>query len=111
MKAFQLIPSIAEYPDFAALAGALLRSGPADLILTNEYIYNPTIASLDLGCHTCFQEKYGAGEPTDVMVERDPERPAGQGLRPHRGRRRRHGDRHRQGADRGAAVRQGGRPV
>ena len=68
MKAFQLIPSIAEYPDFAALAGAL-SLGPADLILTNEYIYNPTIASLDLGCHTCFQEKYGAGEPTDVMVD------------------------------------------
>lgn len=68
MKAFQLIPSIAEYADFGTLAGEL-KLGPADLILTNEYIYNPTIASLDLGCHTCFQEKYGAGEPTDVMVD------------------------------------------
>lgn len=68
MKAFQLIPSIAEYADFGTLASEL-KLGPADLILTNEYIYNPTIASLDLGCHTCFQEKYGAGEPTDVMVD------------------------------------------
>ena len=48
MKAFQLIPSIAEYADFGTLAGEL-KLGPADLILTNEYIYNPTIASLDLG--------------------------------------------------------------
>ena len=68
MKAFQLIPAIAEYADFGALASEL-KLGPADLILTNEYIYNPTIASLNLGCHTCFQEKYGGGEPTDVMVD------------------------------------------
>ena len=68
MKAFQLIPSIAEYADFAALASEI-HLGARDLILTNEYIYNPTIADLDLGCHTCFQEKYGAGEPTDVMVD------------------------------------------
>ena len=68
MKAFQLIPSIAEYADFAALASEM-HLGARDLILTNEYIYNPTIADLDLGCHTCFQEKYGAGEPTDVMVD------------------------------------------
>lgn len=46
-----------------------LGLGARDLILTNEYIYNPTIAQLNLGCHTCFQEKYGAGEPTDVMVD------------------------------------------
>ena len=68
MKAFQLIPSIAEYADFAALASEM-HLGARDLILTNEYIYNPTIADLDLGCHTCFQEKYGAVEPTDVMVD------------------------------------------
>ena len=43
--------------------------GERDLILTNEYIYNPTIAALNLGCHTCFQEKFGGGEPTDIMVD------------------------------------------
>ena len=35
MKAFQLIPSIAEYADFGALAKEL-DLGPDDLILTNE---------------------------------------------------------------------------
>lgn len=41
-----------------------------DLILTNEYIYNPSFGELGLKVQTIFQERYGAGEPTDVMVER-----------------------------------------
>ena len=68
MKAFKIVPSIAEYMDFRTLAKEL-NLGARDLILTNEYIYNPTIAALNLGCHTCFQEKFGGGEPTDVMVD------------------------------------------
>ena len=68
MKAFQIKPAIAEYADFGTMAQEL-KLGARDLILTNEYIYNPTIAALNLGCHTCFQEKYGAGEPTDIMVD------------------------------------------
>jgi len=63
MKAFKIVPSIAEYVDFRTLAKEL-KLGARDLILTNEYIYNPTIAALNLGCHTCFQEKFGGGEPT-----------------------------------------------
>lgn len=68
MKSFQLMPGIIEYKHFMDFAKSL-HIGARDLILTNEYIYNPTIAVLDLGCQTCFQEKYGAGEPTDVMVD------------------------------------------
>lgn len=40
-----------------------------DLILTNEYIYQPFFGHMDLKCHTIFQEKYGMGEPSDVMAE------------------------------------------
>lgn len=43
--------------------------GSDDLILTNEYIYNPYFGELGLEVHTIFQEKYGTGEPTDVMVD------------------------------------------
>ena len=68
MKAFKLIPSIAEYNSFADYAEAACL-GAQDLILTNEYIYNPSISELNLGCQTLFQEQYGAGEPTDVMVD------------------------------------------
>ena len=59
MKAFKIVPSIAEYVDFRTLAKEL-SLGAKDLILTNEYIYNPTRAARNLGCHTCFQEKCGA---------------------------------------------------
>ncbi len=68
MKPFRIVPSISEYADFAAYAKEA-NLGSNDLILTNEYIYNPVIAELNLGCQTLFQEKFGGGEPTDVMVD------------------------------------------
>ena len=43
--------------------------GEGDLVLTNEYIYKPYFGSLNLGVKTIFQEKYGSGEPTDLMAE------------------------------------------
>lgn len=43
--------------------------GTGDLVITNEYIYRPYFGSLDLGCDVLYQEKYGAGEPNDRMVE------------------------------------------
>ena len=41
-----------------------------DLVLTNEYIYQPCFGALNLPVRTVFQEKYGAGEPSDVMVRK-----------------------------------------
>lgn len=67
MKGFSIKTDIEEYDtfeNFAKEAGV----GPDDLILTNEYIYEPAISKLGLGAQTLFQEKYGAGEPTDGMV-------------------------------------------
>ncbi len=43
--------------------------GADDLVLTNEYIFNPFFENLNLPVHTIFQENFGAGEPTDVMVD------------------------------------------
>lgn len=40
-----------------------------DLILTNQYIYDPYFGKLGLEVETIFQEQYGAGEPTDIMVD------------------------------------------
>lgn len=45
------------------------KIGPGDLILTNEFIYQPYFECLNLGCDVLFQEKYGSTEPTDVMLE------------------------------------------
>ena len=46
------------------------RLNSDDLILSNAYIYEPYFGCMEnLNCHVIFQEKYGAGEPTDVMVD------------------------------------------
>jgi len=43
--------------------------GKNDLIITNEYIFNPNFSDLGLNTNLVFQEKYGSGEPSDEMVE------------------------------------------
>ena len=43
--------------------------GPQDLLFTNDFLFDPYFAPLDLKCPVLFQEKYGLGEPTDEMVE------------------------------------------
>lgn len=40
-----------------------------DLVLTNQYIYEPYFGKMGLTCNTIYQEKYGEGEPSDDMVE------------------------------------------
>ena len=39
------------------------------LILSNKYIFEPYFGQMDLKVHTIYQEEYGVGEPTDVMVD------------------------------------------
>ena len=68
MKHFTLVPMICEYPTVAAFADSF-GLNENDLILTNEYIYHPLFSDLDVQAHVIFQEQYGVGEPTDIMVD------------------------------------------
>lgn len=43
--------------------------GREDLVLTNRFLYEPHFSQLGLEVHTIYQETYGTGEPSDVMVE------------------------------------------
>lgn len=43
--------------------------GAGDLVITNEYIYQPYFGDMNLECDVIYQEKYGMGEPSDDMVE------------------------------------------
>lgn len=45
------------------------KPGAQDLVITNEFIYKPYFERFNLPCHVLFQERYGAGEPSDEMVE------------------------------------------
>lgn len=43
--------------------------GEKDCILTNEYVLMPHLKGEQPPCFTVFQEKYGAGEPNDGMID------------------------------------------
>ncbi len=40
-----------------------------DLIITNQFIYEPFIEPCGIDCPVLFQERYGAGEPNDEMID------------------------------------------
>ncbi|HBU12811.1 MAG TPA: 4-hydroxybutyrate dehydrogenase [Clostridiales bacterium] len=68
MRELYIKPAIHEFDDFKSFAQEFALS-EKDLILTNEYIYNPIIAEVNPPCRKLFQEKYGAGEPDDKMAQ------------------------------------------
>ncbi len=68
MKQLMIKPSIYKYAGVEEFAKEF-QIGKGDLIVTNEYIYNPYFSRLNLSCDVLFQEKYGLGEPSDEMVE------------------------------------------
>ncbi|MDR7855610.1 4-hydroxybutyrate dehydrogenase [Tissierella sp.] len=41
-----------------------------DLVLTNEYIFQPYFGGFNLPCNVVYQEKYGLGEPSDEMIDK-----------------------------------------
>ena len=43
--------------------------GKDDLIITNEYVLMPHLADRKPECEILFQEKFGAGEPSDEMID------------------------------------------
>lgn len=68
MQGFMVKPTIYNYKTAEEFAKEF-QLGEEDLILTNEYIYNPFFGKMNLNCDVIFQEKYGQGEPSDDMVE------------------------------------------
>lgn len=68
MQGFMVKPTIYNYKTVEEFAKEF-QLGEEDLILTNEYIYNPFFGKMNLNCDVIFQEKYGQGEPSDDMVE------------------------------------------
>ncbi len=68
MKQFMVKPEIYRYDTAKAFAEEF-NIGKDDLVITNEYIYQPYFGALNLECEVIYQEKYGAGEPSDDMAE------------------------------------------
>lgn len=68
MKFFKLPTQIHKFNEFKAFAEEF-KIGEGDLVLTHQFIYEPFMASLNLGADFLMQEKYGMGEPSDEMMD------------------------------------------
>lgn len=68
MKQLSIKPTIHKFATARDFAQEFHLS-KGDVIITNTYIWEPFFGELGLDCDVVFQEKYGTGEPSDVMVD------------------------------------------
>ncbi len=68
MKELAIKPQIFSFDTCKEFCEAY-KIGDGDLIITNEYIFNPYFTELGIKADVLYQEKYGAGEPSDEMAE------------------------------------------
>lgn len=69
MQLFKLKTTVHEFADFKAFAEAFAL-GERDLVITNEFLYEPFMKACSLPCHFVMQEHYGMGEPSDEMMDK-----------------------------------------
>lgn len=67
MQLFKLKTTIHSFDSFREFAQAF-ELGERDLVITNEFLYEPFMKEVNLPCHFVMQEKYGLGEPSDEMM-------------------------------------------
>lgn len=68
MQALRVVPKIFYFDTFKEFNDEF-KIGKRDLLVTNEWMYTPYAAPLGLDTNVIFQEKYGAGEPSDEMID------------------------------------------
>ena len=68
MLALKLVPDIHYFDTFKEFA-VEFKLGKGDILVTNEWMYKPYVEGLGLDMPVVYQEKYGAGEPTDEMMD------------------------------------------
>lgn len=67
MELLKMKTKIHRFEGFAEFAEQF-QLGEQDLILTNGFLYEPYMKPLNLKARVIFQEAYGTGEPTDLMM-------------------------------------------
>lgn len=68
MQALRVVPKVFYFDTFKEFNDEF-KIGKDDLVLTNQWIYDPFMAPLGIETNVIFQEKYGAGEPSDEMID------------------------------------------
>lgn len=67
MQLFKSKVTIHKFEHFAEFAKEF-NLNENDLVITNDFLFNPFMKDLGLPCHFVMQEKYGLGEPSDEMM-------------------------------------------
>ncbi len=67
MQLFKLKTRLTKFDSFSEFAHEFQLSN-RDLLITNEFLYDPFMKNLHLPCHFIMQEKFGLGEPSDKMM-------------------------------------------
>lgn len=67
MREILLRPYLHKFHNFREFAEEF-KPGARDLIVTNEFIYDPMIKDCGLPCRLVFQEEFGEGEPSEEMI-------------------------------------------
>lgn len=67
MIMFNLKTKISKFDSFSDFAKEF-NLNKNDLVITQSFIYEPFMKSLELPCHFVMQDKYGNGEPSDEMM-------------------------------------------
>jgi 4-hydroxybutyrate dehydrogenase len=68
MQALRVVPKVFYFDTFKEFNDEF-KVGKDDLVLTNEWLYTPYMKPLGIETNVIFQEKYGAGEPSDEMID------------------------------------------
>lgn len=68
MLALRVVPKVYYFETFKEFHDEF-KVGKRDLVLTNEWLYTPYMKPLDIETNVLFQEKFGAGEPSDEMID------------------------------------------
>ncbi len=68
MLALRVVPKVYYFDTFKEFNDEF-SIGKNDLVLTNEWLYTPYMKPLGIETNVIYQEKFGAGEPSDEMID------------------------------------------
>ncbi|MEA4986629.1 MAG: 4-hydroxybutyrate dehydrogenase [Anaerovorax sp.] len=68
MLALRVVPKVFYFDTFKEFNDEF-KIGKNDLVVTNEFIYEPFMKPLNIETNLIFQEKFGTGEPSDEMID------------------------------------------
>lgn len=68
MQALRVVPTIHYFETFKDFNDEF-KLGKGDILVTNQWMYDPYVKPLGIDVPVIYQEKYGKGEPSDEMID------------------------------------------